>query len=180
MFELIINILLFIFLGFTFFTHVLEAAVPASVARNPYTLQPDVWPKTIIILLEICLIVNIIKIIKKNKGNPDFTLGAFVGSIPGFLKSKLFLGIVIMVAASFILETVGFIVTALFVLFFYGLLLGEKNVVRLLIASVCITLVLYIVFSGMLSVNLPRGTVGLLRNFALWLESIVGAVKNIF
>ena len=40
MFELIINILLFIFLGFTFFTHVLEAAVPASVARNPYALQP--------------------------------------------------------------------------------------------------------------------------------------------
>ncbi|MFQ9448867.1 MAG: hypothetical protein ACLR4A_17400 [Christensenellales bacterium] len=73
MFELIINILLFIFLGFTFFTHVLEAAVPASVARNPYALQPDVWPKTIIILLEICIIINIIQIIKKNKGNPDFS-----------------------------------------------------------------------------------------------------------
>ena len=120
------------------------------------------------------------KAIKKNKGNPDFRLGAFVASIPGFLKSKLFLGIVIMVAAYFILENVGFIVTALFVLFFYGLLLGEKNVVRLLIASVCITLVLYIVFSGMLSVDLPRGTIGFLRNFALWLESVVAAVKNIF
>ena len=58
MFELIINILLFIFLGFTFFTHVLEAAVPAKVAKNPFVLQPDVWPKTIIILLEICLIIN--------------------------------------------------------------------------------------------------------------------------
>ena len=56
----------------------------------------------------------------------------------------------------------------------------RKNIVRLLIASVCITMVLYIVFSGMLSVNLPRGTVGFLRNFALWLESVVGAVKNIF
>ena len=180
MFELIINILLFIFLGFTFFTHVLEAAVPASVARNPYALQPDGWPKTIIILLEICIIINIIQIIKKNKGNPDFSLGAFAKSIPDFLKSKLFLGIVIMVAASFMLETVGFIVTALFVLFFYGMLLGEKNIVRLLIAAVCITLVLYIVFSGMLSVNLPRGTISFLRNFALWLESIVAAVKNIF
>ena len=180
MFELIINILLFIFLGFTFFTHVLEAAVPASVARNPYALQPDVWPQTIIILLEICIIINIIQIIKKNKGNPDFSLGAFAKSIPDFLKSKLFLGIVIMVAASFMLETVGFIVTALFVLFFYGMLLGEKNIVRLLIAAVCITLVLYIVFSGMLSVNLPRGTISFLRNFALWLESIVAAVKNIF
>ena len=180
MFELIINILLFIFLGFTFFTHVLEAAVPAKVANNPYALQPDVWPKAIIILLEICLIVNIIQIIKKNKGNPDFSIGAFAKSIPDFLKSKLFLGIVIMVAASFMLETVGFIVTALFVLFFYGMLLGEKNIVRLLIAAVCITLVLYIVFSGMLSVNLPRGTISFLRNFALWLESIVAAVKNIF
>ena len=38
-FELVfINILLFIFFGYTFFTHVLEAAVPASVARNPYAL----------------------------------------------------------------------------------------------------------------------------------------------
>ena len=53
MFELIINILLFIFFGYTFFTHVLEAAVPAKVANNPYALQPDVWPKAIIILLEI-------------------------------------------------------------------------------------------------------------------------------
>ena len=150
------------------------------MARNPYALQPDVWPKTIIILLEICIIINIIQIIRKNKGNPDFSLGAFAKSIPDFLKSKLFLGIVIMVAASFILETVGFIVTALFVLFFYGMLLGEKNIVRLLIAAVCITLVLYIVFSGMLSVNLPRGTIGFLRNFALSLESMVAAVKNIF
>ena len=180
MFELIINILLFIFLGFTFFTHVLEAAVPASVTRNPYALQPDVWPKTIIILLEICLIINIVKIIRKNKGNPDFTLSAFVKSIPGFLKSRLFLGIVIMVVASLILETVGFIVTTLFVLFCYGMLLGEKNLVRLAIASVCITLVLYVVFSGLLSVNLPRGTIGFLRNFALFLESVVAGVKGIF
>lgn len=180
MFELIINILLFIFLGFTFFTHVLEAAVPTSVAKNPYALQPDVWPKVIIILLEICLILNIIQIIRKNKGKEDFTLAAFAKSIPEFLKSRIFLGIVILVVASFILETVGFIVTSLLVLFFYGMLLGEKNYVRLVIASVCITLVLYIVFSGMLSVNLPRGTIGFLRSFALWLESIVGAVKSIF
>lgn len=180
MFELIINILLFIFLGFTYFTHVLEAAVPAKVAKNPYVLQPDVWPKTIIILLEICLIINIIKIIRKNKGNPEFSLGAFAKSIPEFLKSRVFLGIVIMVVASFILETVGFMVTSLLVLFFYGMLLGERNLPRLAIASVCITLVLYIVFNGMLSVNLPRGTIGFLRSFALWMESVIGAVKNIF
>ena len=180
MFELIINILLFIFLGFTYFTHVLEAAVPAKVAKNPFVLQPDAWPKAIIILLEICLIINIIQIIRKNKGKEDFSIGAFLASIPGFLKSKLFLGIVIMVAASLLLEPLGFMVTSMLVLFLYGLLLGQRNVAQLAIASVCITLVLYIVFNGMLSVNLPRGTVSFLRNFALWMESIIGAVKSIF
>ena len=93
--------------------------------------QPDVWPKAIIILLEICLLINIIQIIRKNKGNPEFTLGAFAKSVPAFLKSKLFFGIVIMVVASFILETVGFIVTSMFILFFYGLLLGERKILRL-------------------------------------------------
>ena len=66
------------------------------------------------------------------------------------------------------------------ILIAYGALLGEKNFVRLGIASVVIALVLYIVFSGMLSVNLPRGTIGVLRNFALFLESIVAGVKGIF
>jgi hypothetical protein len=92
----------------------------------------------------------------------------------------MFVGIIILGAASFLLETLGFVVTAFMVLFFYGALLGEKNFARLAIASVCIALVLYIVFSGMLSVNLPRGTIGFLRNFALFLESIVASVKGIF
>ena len=180
MFELIINILLFIFLGFTYFTHVLEAAVPAKVAKNPFVLQPDVWPKTIIVLLEICLIINIIQIIRKNKGKESFTIKAFIATIPDFFKSKMFLGIIILTAASLLLETLGFVVTAILVLFFYGWLLGEKNLVRLGIASVIIALVLYIIFSGLLSVNLPRGTIGFLRDFALFLESIVAGVKGIF
>ena len=180
MFELIMNILLVVFLGFSYFTHVLEAPVPVKVQKNPYAFQPDTWPKVIIILLEICLIINIIQIIRKNKGKEEFTLKYFVSTIPGFFKSKMFLGIIILTVASLILETLGFVVTAILVLFAYGALLGEKNYVRLGIASVVIALVLYIVFSGMLSVNLPRGTIGFLRNFALFLESIVAGVKGIF
>jgi len=76
MFELILNVLLFVFFGWAFFTHVLEAAVPAKVLKNPYALKPDVWPKAIIILLEICLLINIIKIIRKNKGKENFTISA--------------------------------------------------------------------------------------------------------
>ena len=173
-------ILLVVFLGFSYFTHVLEAPVPVKVQKNPYAFQPDTWPKVIIILLLICLVINIIQIIKRNKGKESFTLKAFVATIPNFFKSKMFLGIIILAAASFLLETIGFVVTAILVLFFYGMLLGEKKIARLAIASVLIALVLYIVFSGMLSVNLPRGTIGFLRNFALFLESIVAGVKGIF
>ena len=180
MFELIMNILLVVFLGFSYFTHVLEAPVPVKVQKNPYAFQPDTWPKVIIILLLICLVINIIQIIKKNKGKEDFNLKAFIATIPGFFKSKMFLGIIILTAASMLLETIGFVVTAILVLFTYGMLLGEKNLVRLGIASVIIALVLYIVFSGLLSVNLPRGTIGFLRDFALFLESIVAGVKGIF
>ena len=179
MFELIINILLVVFLGVSYFTNVLEAPVPAKVQKNPYAFQPDTWPKVIIILLEICLIINIIQIIRKNKGKESFTLKAFVATIPDFFKSKMFLGIIILTVASFVLETLGFVVTAILVLFFYGWLLGAKNIPTLAIASVLISLVLYIIFSGMLSVNLPRG-VGFLRDFALLLESGVAAVKGIF
>ena len=180
MFELIMNILLVVFLGFSYFTHVLEAPVPVKVQKNPYAFQPDTWPKVIIILLEICLIINIIQIIRKNKGKEDFNLKAFVATIPGFFKSKMFLGIIILTVASLLLETLGFVVTAVLVLFAYGALLGEKNFVRLGIASVIIALVLYMIFSGLLSVNLPRGTIGFLRDFALFLESIVAGVKGIF
>ncbi|MBR4039106.1 MAG: tripartite tricarboxylate transporter TctB family protein [Clostridia bacterium] len=180
MFELIMNILLVVFLGYSYFTHVLEAPVPVKVQKNPYAFQPDTWPKVIIVLLLICLVINIIQIIKRNKGKEEFTLKYFVSTIPGFFKSKMFLGIIILTAASLVLETLGFVVTAVLVLFAYGALLGEKKLGRLAIASVLIALVLYIVFSGMLSVNLPRGTIGFLRDFALFLESIVAGVKGIF
>lgn len=171
MFELIVNIIMVVALVFTFFFHVLEAPVPLKVQKNPYALQPDIWPKAIIILLLICFAFNIYKIIKNNKGKENFTFSAFASTIPGFFKSKIFVGIVIVTFAALILEYVGFMVTALFVLGAYGFLLGERNILRLIIVSVLITLALYIVFSVLLAVNLPRG-VGVFRNFALLIESI--------
>lgn len=172
MFELICNILLFVFIGYSFFTHVLEAKVPKAYLKNPNVLYPDVWPKVIMILLMICLVINIIKIIRKNKGNPEFTLAAFGRNSLEFLKSKMFLGMIVLFAAAMVLETLGFVVTAALLLFVYGLLLGEKNVIRLIIVSIVVALLMHILFSGLLDVTLPRGTVPFLRNFALFLENL--------
>ena len=173
LFELILNILLLLGLGYTLAFHVVEAPVPLKVQNNPYALQPGIWPTVLIVLLMVLICVNIYGIIKKNKGKENFSLKAFAAGIPAFFKSKIFLGIAIVVISSFILEPLGFMVTCFFFLTAYGYLRGDRKYVRLLAVALVVTLFLYVVFGVLLSVNLPRGTVPFLRNFALAIESIL-------
>ncbi|MDI9521525.1 MAG: tripartite tricarboxylate transporter TctB family protein [Bacillota bacterium] len=173
MFELILNVLLLLFLAYTLAFNVVEAPIPLKVQKNPYALKPGIWPSVILVLLIILLIVNIVKIILKNKGKDTFCLKGFAGGAVEFFKSKVFLGILLVVLASFILEPLGFIVTCFIILFTYGLLLGDKKYLRLLLISLILTLVLYICFGVLLQVNLPRGTVPFLRDFALFLEQLI-------
>ena len=58
-------------------------------------------------------------------------------------------------------------------LFAYGLLLGQRNIPMLILSSVIITIILYIGFAVFLGVLLPRGQILPLRNFALFVESLV-------
>ena len=130
------------------------------------------WPKVIILLLLVCIAVNIYKIVKKNKGNPEFTFAAFGKNSLAFLKSKTFLGMIILVIASLVLEPLGFVVTGALLMFAYGLLLGEKIWWRMLLISIAMGIFLHIAFSGLLGVSLPRGTVPFLRDFSLFLENL--------
>ncbi len=173
MFELILNILLLLGFAYALAFNVLEAPVPMKVAKNPFALQPNVWPSVILVLLMICVVLNIVKIIRENKGKPDFSLSAFAKSVPGFFKTKMFVGMLIVVAASFILEPLGFMVTCFLFMIAFGFLLGDRNYLRLVLVAVFVTFFLYIVFGVLLQVNLPRGTVPFLRNFALWLERLI-------
>ncbi len=173
MLELIVNVLLLLFFIYTLCFHVTEAPIPGKVLNNPNALSPGTWPGVIVVLLIVCIAFNIVKIIRKNRGNEDFSLKAFFSTIPGFLKSKVFIGIVIVVVLSFLLEPLGFMVTCFLFLISYGLLLDDRKYVRLVIFAVVVTLVLYICFGVLLQVNLPRGMVPFLRNFALFVESLL-------
>ena len=172
MFELICNVLLWLGLLYAYCFNVLEAPIPDRTARNPYTLKPDIWPKVIIILLLVFIAINIINIIRKNKNNPEFSLDSLLT-----IRARMCIGIALILAASFVLEPLGYMVTCVLVLFLYGLLLGQTHVIRLAFMSVIITLVPYVVFSVLLSVNLPRGTIPELRNFSLYIEGLVSSVK---
>lgn len=97
----------------------------------------------------------------------------FFSGVLRFVKSKLFIGMALVVIMALMYEPVGFMVTCLLFLFCYGLLLGQKNIPLLILTSVVITIILYIGFSVLLGVMLPRGQIGFLRNFALFIESLV-------
>ncbi len=171
--ELLVNIILLLFFIFTLLFHVTEAAIPIKVLNNPNTLKPNVWPSVILVLLILCIVANIIKIIRNNKGKPDFSLKAFGATIPGFLRSKMFIGIAIVVVLSFLLEPLGFMPTCFLFLMGYGVLLGNRKYLKLALFSLLIMFVLYIGFGVFLQVNLPRGTIPFLRSFSLFVESLI-------
>lgn len=167
--ELIFNILLLIGCGVCFVN--VSTTMPHSAANE---LGAEQWPQAILILLAIAICVNIYKYFKKNSMSE---IGAafkdFFPSILRLVKSKLFIGMVLVVVMALMYEPVGFMVTCLLFLFSYGLLLGQRNIPMLILTSVVITIILYIGFSVLLGVMLPRGQIGFLRNFALFVESLV-------
>lgn len=167
--ELICNLLLLIGSIICFVN--VTTTMPHS-ARNE--LGAEQWPQVILVFLIISICYNIYKYYKR--GNNEEIAASFRDFFPGvvrFAKSKLFAGMVIVVVMALMYEPVGFMLTCLLFLIAYGLLLGQRNIPLLLFTSVLITVVLYIGFSVMLGVMLPRGQIGALRNFALFVESLI-------
>ena len=154
--ELIVNLLL-IAGGIFCFVNV-STTMPHSAVNE---LGAEQWPQAILVLM-----LN-----KKEDIKAGFQ--DFFPAIGRFVKSKLFLGMVLVVVMALMYEPVGFMLTCLLFLFAYGLLLGQRNIPMLILSSVIITIILYIGFAVFLGVLLPRGQILPLRNFALFVESLV-------
>jgi hypothetical protein len=166
--EIIFNILLLFFSAFGFWY--VGSTMPKSPASD---LGAEQWPQTLFVLLIIAIAYNLYKFFKKHK--KEELSAAFADFFPGiirFVKSKLFIGMVMLVFMALIYETVGYFFTCLLLMIGYGILLGERRPVRLIVASLVITLVLYIGFSVFLGVLLPRGYIPFLRSISLFMESI--------
>ena len=162
--ELIVNLLL-IAGGIFCFVNV-STTMPHSAVNE---LGAEQWPQAILVLMLIALAFNVIRFFKINK-KEDIKAGFqdFFPAIGRFVKSKLFLGMVLVVVMALMYEPVGFMLTCLLFLFAYGLLLGQRNIPMLILSSVIITIILYIGFAVFLGVLLPRGQILPLRNFALY------------
>ena len=167
-FELIINLLILGFSIFCFFY--VGSTMPKSAVNE---LGAEQWPQAIIIVLVLALCWNIFKLIRDQKADMGPSFKKLGSDTVNFFKSKLFIGMVIVVVMSLLYEPVGFMVTCLLFLIAYGYLLGERRPLNLILTSVIITIILYIGFAVLLGVLLPRGQISFLRNFALFVESLV-------
>lgn len=167
--ELIVNVLLLLFSLFCLFY--VGTTMPKSAANE---LGAEQWPQALLLLLIIAIGYNIYKYFRTNsKTDIAAAFRSFGPDVVRFLKSKLFIGMILLVVMAFMYEPIGFLTTCLLFLIAYGILLGERRPLMLIISAIVITVILYIGFSVFLGVMLPRGNVGFLRSFALFLESII-------
>lgn len=172
--ELIVNILLILASIFCF--GYVGSTMPKSAINE---LGAEQWPQALLIVLLIALAWNVRNYFKRNKKEEIAeAFRQFPSAVAGFFKSKLFIGMILLVVMAVLYEPIGFITTCLLFLISYGILLGRRKIVSLIISSVIITLLLYVGFSVFLGVMLPRGQVGFLREIALFLEAIVQRVKG--
>lgn len=163
--DILFSIFLLVFAGYCFF--LVGAESPAGV---PTELGAAFWPRIILVLMIVLLIVNLLNAIKKMKADgTKLTHGINIGQ---FFRSKLFVGMVIVAIMAAIMPLVGFIPSCLFLLIAYGFLLGERRIKFLIPVSLVITLVLYVLFQGALDIMLDRG-VSVFREFALVCEGIL-------
>lgn len=167
--ELIVNILLFAFAIFAFF-HV-GATMPTSPATQ---LGAEQWPQLVLGALMIAIAWNVRNYFKRNK--KEDVAAAFSSFLPGvlkFVKSKMFIGMVLLVVMALAYQPVGFMATCLLFLIVYGILLGERRPLMLVVSSLAVTLILYIGFGVLLRLMLPRGDIPFLRDFAIWIEVLI-------
>lgn len=158
-FLIIAGIGLFIMIG----------ADPAAAASEN-ELGAAFWPQMILVIIIILSAINIIITIKKLKKEGK-TITSDI-DVAGFFKSKLFIGMIAVAILALILPIIGFIPSCILFLIGYGVLLNAPSLPKLIIASVLITIVIYILFQGVLDIMLPRGT-GFFRELALAFEKVL-------
>jgi membrane protein implicated in regulation of membrane protease activity len=173
--ELAFNLLILIFSVYCFWY--IGASVPTP---DPGKMGAGVWPQLLLGVLAFLLLINIYHVIKKYKhrkheekeaADAEKIKAPMSALIKKIIWHKLLWGSVFLLAYSLIQDYIGFLLSTVVFVFSYMGLLSERRLRVRIVASIVITIVIYLLFTRVLQVPLPRGT-GIFREFALWLESI--------
>lgn len=171
-FAILFDLVLIVLAGYCF------AYVHIAASSTTYTdpLGTAFWPELLLGLLIVFLVINIVQIYR---GTPkeERNLSALKSLRPEkIIKSRFFWGIVIMLIYSVLLSVTGFLLTSFLMSIAMAYCLGEKRPHVLLIFSFLAVVLIFIIFFRGMGIQLPRGTVSFLRDFALTVE---GFLRNI-
>ena len=127
------------------------------------------WPLVLLVIADALFLaktVGIYRKLPKSEIKADFS----------FMKSakihRLLLAFIATIAYVAILEIVGYVIATVLFGMAMGAILGQRNPIKLLFASVVITLVIYAIFVWGLDVMVPRGKAPIYY-FGLWLEMLI-------
>lgn len=162
--EILFNGLMLVFFIYSFFY--VGGNTEAQYVKGE--LNGIQWSQGIIVLLIVFISLNMYKVYKNRKQDEKFKIEF---DILKLVKSKMFIGSIILLSYSFLMDYLGFIVGTIIVFMLYSRLLGEKKIIKLIWTSVLSTVLIYLLFNTLLDIMLPRGT-GVFRTMALFIESL--------
>lgn len=168
-FEILFSVALLLFAAYCLFY--VTVSVTVSTVSDP--LGSALWPQIILVLLMIVLVINIYQLVKKTP-KEERSLDAIKRiDWKQSVTSPFFLGMVCLVIYSLILNTTGFLLTSWILCMVFCYLLGERRPLVIVSFSLATVVVLFLLFYKGMGVQMPRGTVPFLRNFALAVEKLL-------
>ena len=171
-FELSFSVALFLFAGYCLVYITTE--VPVSTVSDP--LGSALWPQMLLILLMGILLLNIYWIIKKAPKGENLLDPIKKTDWKKALTSPLALGMIGLFIYALVLNTTGFLLTSFILCMFYCYILGERRLWVLPLFSFAVVSVLFIMFYKGMGIQMPRGTITVLRSFAMYLEKLLRSI----
>lgn len=154
--EIIFHILFMIFTGILYFE-----ASGINVTRASDPIGAAGFPKGILVLMFLLLIVSLIRVIQKYKKNKIETTFKELNIV--------WIGILVSVSMyTLVLDKLGFILSSLFLLIVLFYILGLKKISYNLVLSFLTTFGFTMLFGRILSLPLPRG-IELLRDLSYYI-----------
>ena len=141
---ILVAVMLFLIVGIFYFTKDMPREMHGIVG-------PGQWPRFIAVVMSIftgILLFQTISMKKSDTPSPiDFKSKGF---------KKVFIIFLVLIAFSLALTTLGFLISSSLFIIAVMLVMGERNILRILLSSIGFTIIIYIFFGLLLNVMLPR------------------------
>lgn len=149
--------------------------VNSSVAGTIYTdpLGSAFWPRLLLILLIVLLVVNVIQIYRKTPAEKRNLDSITKINYTAVIHNRLTWGILLMLVYALLLPYTGFLLTSFLMGIVLSFILGEKRPVVLIVFSFLAVSLIFMIFYKGMSIQLPRGTIPFLRNFSIMIETLL-------